>query len=167
MKRSQLDDVYNELSKSKSGDNRRLALLKMDSLLGEPNSENDPVLGEFYNDRVASAVKEISAHDKSVPRLWKFYSSGVIIVSGGKVRAFDMNCGCEESFRRTRLRLKPGVIEALADVIDESYHTHNHIDHFGLELADALLERGKKLICTTGAIQAAGWCHRLQGTSKR
>lgn len=153
MNRLQLDKVYAALRKSTSMEDRRINLLAMDSLLGESYSENSPELGEFYNFCVRNAVAEITRHDKTVPRLWKFYSSGMIIVSGGKVRAFDLNCGCEENFRRTRLRLKTDVIEALAEIIDEIYYTHNHIDHFGLELADALLKRNKMMVATTDTIQ--------------
>lgn len=153
MNRIQLEKVYGAILKSSSMEERRIALLEMDSLLGEANAENSPVLGKFYNDCVRHAIPEIMNHDKSIPRLWKFYSSGIIVASGGKIRSFDLNCGCEDKFRRTRLRLKPETIGALADIIDESYYTHNHSDHFGLELADALLARKKKIVCTTDMIR--------------
>lgn len=153
MNRLQLEKVHEAILKSSTMEERRTALLEMDCLFGRANSENSVVLSEFYNDCVQRVIAEIKTHDKSVPRLWKLYSSGIIVTSGGKVRAFDLNCGCEDKFKRSRLRLKPEIIGALADIIDESYHTHNHSDHFGLELADALLARKKRVICTTDMIR--------------
>ncbi|MDD3153650.1 MAG: hypothetical protein PHS41_02190 [Victivallaceae bacterium] len=127
-------------------------LLAWDAILGHAGIENDPDLAREYNRRANAAADEIAAWNSPVPKLWKFYSSGIIVKAGGTVRAFDLNCGCELETARTRLRLAPGTIARLADLIDEAYYTHAHVDHLGIELADALLMRQKTIVTCRDAI---------------
>ena len=82
------------------------------------------------------------------------YSSAVIIKDcSGKVVAFDVNDGCvPESGRRTRLRIDHATAGALADVIDIMFYTHAHLDHVGMQMADALKERGKIVVAPQDTI---------------
>ena len=59
---------------------REAALLRLDELFGEADSEISPVLGRFYRDRVDAALDEIAAYKGKKPRFWKLYSSGFIII---------------------------------------------------------------------------------------
>lgn len=147
-----LETLRHQTEKSATFEERRLALLAWDAMFGEAGSENDCALGKFYDECAKRAAGEIAAWDSPIPRLWKFYSSGIIVKTGGRVWAFDLNCGCEQETARTRLRLAPGTIACLADLIDEAYYTHAHVDHLGVELADALLMRGKTVVTCRDAI---------------
>ncbi len=152
MTQQELIQLEKKIDDARTPSERIMALLEWDALFGRAMSENDPELAKCYNRRAEKAVAEIAAYQGKQPRLWKFYSSGIIVKSGGVVRAFDLNCGCEHEICITRLRFSPEVIARLADVIDESYYTHAHTDHFGLELAQALVKRGKRIITCRDAI---------------
>lgn len=128
-------------------------LRTVDRILAAPDSENHPALAAFYNRRIQKALREIREYVGDVPRLWKFYSSGIVVKAGGTVSAFDLNCGGEVENRRTRLRFTPETLTMLVEVIDISYHTHAHVDHIGVELVDRLLRKGKMVITCSDAIR--------------
>ena len=73
---------------------REDALLRLDKLFGEADSEISPVLGRFYRERMDTALDEISAYKGKIPRFWKLYSSGFIIKSARLTLAVDVNGGC-------------------------------------------------------------------------
>ena len=125
---------------------REKLLMQMDKLLGEAFSEFTPALGKYYDAQVERVLEEVSAYDGKVPRFWKLYSSGFIIKDAGKVIAFDINNGCEHHNARATIALKPSKLRQLAQMIDEYYCTHSHVDHISPELCDALARRKKLLV---------------------
>ena len=133
---------------------RTFALSGLDSLLMVANSEDSDVVGNYYNKRVKKVIDEIKAWNSPVPKLWKLYSSGILVKAAGKVLAFDVNCGVEWEYtsknrRRYKLNLSDENLEALTDLIDRSYHTHEHSDHTGYDLLLKLVAK-KKLVYMTG-----------------
>ncbi len=132
---------------------RRPILRRMDSILAEADAENSPELCEFYHRQCRRVLQEI--HDWHEPRLrlWKLYSSGILIKdAGGTVTGFDLNDGCTPHNRRSRLHLSPELAEKFASVIAVMYYTHGHLDHLGLDIADALLRRQKTVIAPQALI---------------
>ncbi len=133
---------------------RTLALSGLDTLLMVADSEDSDVVGNYYNKRVKKVIDEIKAWNSPVPKLWKLYSSGILVKAAGKVLAFDVNCGVEweytsKNHRRFKLNLSDENLEALTDLIDRSYHTHEHSDHTGYDLLQKLVAK-KKLVFMTG-----------------
>lgn len=133
---------------------RRPLLETLDALFGESASENDPDLCEFYRRRCRRAIAEIRGWNGPGVRLWKLYSSAVIVKDGdGKVTAFDLNDGCTPVERRARLRLDAALAGEFAGLIDTAFYTHGHLDHLGLGVADALLASGKTVIAPAAAVR--------------
>ena len=135
---------------------REELLLQVDSLLGEANSERTAELCRFYRKRVDRVLAEVKAYNGSTPRLWKLYSSGVLIKDKGKVIAVDVNFGCVPGEGRTRLLLSARQVRILAEIIDEYYCTHSHVDHLSPEICDALFRRNKLMVMPQEAI--VRWC---------
>lgn len=148
-----LKKIYRQLRLAKSPDEHEKMLCVWDEILSTVNCQNDPALAAFYNWCTNQAIDEIRAYDDKTPRLWKFYSSGVIIKANGIIRAFDLNCGCEMEYARTRLRLTQANIRKLSNIIDEYYATHAHVDHIGTQLVDALVKNKKKIIANSDTIR--------------
>lgn len=134
---------------------RKFLFEKLDAQFSSPASENDPALGEFYRRRCRRAIAEIRAWNRPAARLWKFYSSGVVVKDAdGKVYAFDLNDGCTPGERRCRFLIDTALAEEFAGLIDTAFYTHRHLDHIGLAIADALLARGKEVVAPDEAIHA-------------
>ncbi|MGN0871275.1 MAG: hypothetical protein ACI4UV_08810 [Victivallales bacterium] len=133
----------------------RLPLLeRFDELFGEPEAENDPALNRFYHHQCRRAIKEIRSWNGPGIRLWKLYSSAVLIKDEtGCVTGFDLNDGCTPARRRARLQLSTGLLEDFSRLIDRMFYTHGHLDHLGLGIADALLMRGKTVVAPQDAIR--------------
>lgn len=133
---------------------------EMDRILSVPKSEDDPKIADFYNMRIMRAIEEIKQWDSPKAKLWKFYSSGVAIKYGGKVVAFDINDGVilgRDHKVRRKLELYPETVDALADVIDEMYYTHEHCDHVGRRVSNALFDKGKTIYACAATIKYWGW----------
>ena len=130
---------------------REDALLRLDELFGEADSEISPVLGRFYRERMDAALGEISAYRGKECRFWKLYSSGFIIKSGRRTLAVDVNGGCTPAPGRTRITLRTDQLRSLAGIIDEYYCTHSHEDHISATLCDALVRRGKLVVMPSEA----------------
>ena len=150
MKYSDLDTVFKQLQQEpprfEVSPRRQELLLKMDSLLCEADSEITPELGEFYRNRVNGIIQEVKSYSGNVPRLWKLYSSGFLLKDKNRTIAIDINEGCTSGIGRTRLVLYKEQLEALAEIIDEYYNTHSHIDHISAPLCDLLGTRGKTMV---------------------
>ena len=157
MKYSDLDNLFQQLRKEPPrfavSPERQKLLLKMDSLLCEADSEITPELGEFYRTRVNEIIREVKSCSGNVPRLWKLYSSGFLLKDKKRTIAIDINEGWTSGIGRTRLVLHKEQLEALADIIDEYYNTHSHIDHISAPLCDLLAARGKTLVMPQEAIR--------------
>ncbi len=131
---------------------REKALYQIDELLKEPDSERSPELGRFYRRQVDRIIKEVAAYKADTPRVWKFYSSGLLIKDKERTIAIDINPGCIPASGRTALRLSAKQIGQLADLIDAYFCTHSHEDHIGPELCDALARRKKTIVMPAEAI---------------
>ena len=131
---------------------RETALRRLDSLLGEADSENSPRLGRFYRERVDRALAEIAAYRGKTPRFWKLYSSGFVVKSARRTLAVDINGGCTPGRGRTRITLRDDQIRKLAELIDEYYCTHSHEDHISAPLCDALARRRKLIVMPAESI---------------
>lgn len=134
----------------------RLPLLKrLDDLFSCPELENDPALNRFYHEVCRRVIAEIRTWHGSGVRLWKLYSSAVLVKEEtGRVTGFDLNEGCTPAGeRRTRLQLSPGLVEEFAELVDRMFYTHGHLDHLGLAVADAFLLRGKPVVAPGDAVR--------------
>ena len=132
---------------------REKILLRLDKIFGEPDSEISPTLGRFYRECIDSALSEIKSYNSTTPRLWKFYSSGILIKSARRTLAIDINDGCVPVQGRTAITLHSSQLRSLADIIDEYYCTHSHSDHISPKLCDALARRGKRIVMPAESIR--------------
>ncbi len=133
---------------------RRTLLSQVDDTFSETESENNPVLSAFYDEICRKTIAEIRAWHGPGVRLWKLYSSAVLIKStDGVVTGFDLNDGCTPETRRTRFRISPELAESFAEVIDRMFYTHGHLDHLGLLVADAMLRKGKLVVAPHDALR--------------
>lgn len=140
---------------SRGGDwgRRWLTHRDYDTLLRVAKSEDDPKVGEYYNSRVLKIIEEVKAWRSDVPKAWKLYSSGLVVKDGEKVFGIDVNIGCDMPGRKVALRMRPEVLDALADVLDAVYYTHEHRDHCSQEVVDVLLAKKKKIYAGAAAIK--------------
>ncbi len=156
--KSRMEAIFGKLAKlpatAENLQARKALLCEVDGVLGTAMSELDASLGEYYRDCCRRVAAEIRNWTGEGARIWKLYSSGFIIKDcSGKVYGFDVNDGCvPESGYRTRLRLDYATAAALADVIDMMFYTHAHLDHVGMQMADALRERGKLVVAPQDTI---------------
>ena len=157
MKYSELNSVFADLKAIPTSfsaiPERKKALLHLDEIFGEADSETTTVLGNFYRKQVDNALTEISSYTGKTPRLWKFYSSGIIIKSDNLTMAIDINDGCVPVQGRTKITLRGDQIRKLATLIDEYYCTHSHVDHLSPALCDALARRNKIIVMPAEAIR--------------
>lgn len=133
-------------------ENRRKLLPEFDRIFSLPDSENSSWLQDFYAHRCREALAKIRAYRGDRPRLWKFYSSGVVVKSAGRAVMFDLTCGCECPNRTTKLMLPGEIIQEFAAVLDTGFVTHGHVDHMGAGLLRAMLARGKRVVIPRDAI---------------
>lgn len=158
---SNLQDVFSRLDamppeKFDNAPARLEALFELDKLLQNARSEMSPILGEFYKKRGEKVLREVADYKGEVPRLWKLYSSGIIVKSGKDVFAYDLTDGCEAFTFSCRLRLGDELIKEFAKIITACFSTHEHSDHFTPLLADELLRQGKTVMVTESAVKF--WC---------
>lgn len=132
---------------------RRPLLLKMDRIFSMPDSENSASLRDFYIERCREAIAEIRTYQGDAPRLWKFYSSGVIVKSSGRAVMFDLTSGCECPTCQTRLMLPGDVLQDFVNILDTGFITHGHADHMGLDLIRRMLRAGKRIVIPADAIR--------------
>ena len=159
--RERLTDIFEKLDSmpAEKFDNtpaRLNALLEMDNILHNARSENHPLVGEFYRKRCEKALREIADYKGEVPRLWKFYSSGIIVKSGNDIFAYDLNIGSESFSFRCRLNMGDELLKEFAKLITAYFSTHEHSDHFNPLLADELLSQDKPVFVTANAVKF--WC---------
>ncbi len=158
LSRNSFDQITQKLSQlpanAENWEARHALLRQLDALFGEPASENNPILRDFYRQRCRQTIREIRAWDGPEAKLWKCYSSGVVIKDGdGSVTAFDLNDGCTPKARRTLFLLGEELTEEFSELIDTAFYTHGHPDHIGPAIAGRLLAHGKKVIAPLEAIQ--------------
>lgn len=134
---------------------RKSLLMQMDMLYGEADSERSYELGRFYRNRLDEIFAGIAAYDGKEPRLWKLYSSGVIIKDARRTIAMDINNGCLPMHGRSAVKLTVEDCEKIADLADEYYVSHAHDDHVSPQLCDAFTRRKKLVVMPRSALK--GW----------
>ena len=137
------------------GTARLPALRALDDWLSEPNSEIDPGVIAYYQARVDGVLSLIE--DSPVTRgvrVFQLYSSSMIVQSPSVVFAFDLDQGPNKSLVETPesegvgFRMTGEQVARLANLVDVSFHTHEHYDHVDFELVGALLAAGKTVVVT-------------------
>lgn len=124
---------------------RAEAFKTLDSVLQLPLSNRSYRVRQFFAQCIGHALDEIS-HEESeeILRIWQFYNMGYVIRASQLVFAFDLVT--TRHVYNVFWDLEPTVVSTLADLIDILFVTHRHPDHLDLELAHALINRGKKVI---------------------
>lgn len=157
MKQTQLKKIFSilqEVSPSFTPSGKREnTLLELDTLLAEAMSEQQKVLGDFYSRRVDQALDEIESYNGKIPRLWKLYSSGLIIKSEKECIAIDVNDGCLPSQGRASIALKETQKKKIAELAQSYFVTHAHNDHLSTSLSDLFAKKKKLLVMPEDTIK--------------
>lgn len=115
-------------------------------------------LRDFYLRQVDRGLKELEeAKVTEGVRIFKFYSSSVIIKSKDGVVAVDFQQGPHVTYcgnidkpdpvaARTGFHWSPEQLERLAKIVDVSLITHAHADHADSDLSRLLLAQGKTVV---------------------
>lgn len=131
------------------------ALKVLDAWIGQPDSEQSSELVSYYRravDRVISTL-ETSRPKKGV-RCFQLYSSSVIVQTPSCVFAIDLDQGPNKDLQKTPEQegvafcMTDMEVDRLAQLIDYSFHTHEHSDHIDYELTQAFMEHDKTVIVT-------------------
>jgi L-ascorbate metabolism protein UlaG (beta-lactamase superfamily) len=117
-------------------------------------------LRDFYLRQVDRGLDELEKCKVTEGvRIFKFYSSSVIIKSKDGTVAFDFQQGPHVTFcgnvdrpdpvaQRTGFHWTPQQLERLAKIVDVSLITHAHADHADYDLTKLLLAKGKTVVLT-------------------
>lgn len=132
---------------------REQSLLALDALLSEKMSEQQKVLGDFYQKRVDQALDEIEVYDQDTPKMWKLYSSGIIIKSAKECIAIDVNDGCLPPHGRSSLVLKRSRKKKIAELAESYFVTHTHDDHLSSSLCDLFAKKKKLVVMPEDAVR--------------
>lgn len=131
------------------------ALGALDKWLETPNSEQLPETVAYYRQAVDRVIRLLQAErPKKGVRAFQLYSSSVIVQTPSCVFAIDLDQGPNEDLHKTpeeegvAFSMTDAQVNALSDLIDCAFHTHEHADHIDYEISKALLDRGKTLITT-------------------
>lgn len=140
-------------------DPRRTELLKnLDGYFSAADSETTEELVNFYHHRSERALNEIENYSGKEPRLWKFYSSGVIVKADGIVGAFDLTRGypVHPYPAPGRIFFTEPQVRRLVKLIDFAYFTHEHEDHLDEQLTRRLIDAGKLVIAPHDGLKRRG-----------
>ena len=139
---------------------RDAAVGTLDKWLEQPKSEQLPECVAYYRRAVDRVIHLLQTErPKKRVRIFQLYSSSVIVQTPSCVFAIDLDQGPNENLRQTpeeegvAFCMTDGQVGALADLIDYSFHTHEHADHIDYAISKALLARGKTLIAPESAKQ--------------
>ncbi len=125
-----------------------------------PDSDRRPEVIAYYRqavDRVLDSIESNPVTDGV--RVFQLYSSSVLLQTPEVVCAIDLDQGPNRDLsvspeeEGVDFRLKNEQVERLADVVDLSFHTHQHHDHIDHQLTAALLAAGKTVIITPEIMQ--------------
>lgn len=137
-------------------DVKRLEALKeLDVWLSEADSESTEAVVAYYQRAVDRTLDLLETGNitKGV-RFFQLYSSSVIIQTPETIFAIDLDQGPNKRLDTTpdiegvSFRLTSEQIKRLANVVDVSFHTHEHSDHIDFQLTCALLDAGKTVVVT-------------------
>jgi len=136
---------------------RQAAVEALDYWIAQPDSERSPEHVAYYRRAVDRVIQTMQAGRPGTGiRCFQLYSSSVIVQSPTCAFAIDLDQGPNENLHQTPEEegvlfcMTDGQVAALANLIDCSFHTHEHADHIDFELTKALLERDKTVVATDG-----------------
>jgi len=153
------EDLWQALMKAppsvRQSDARQRALQDLDDWIGRPDSEQSPELVAHYRNAVDHVLAMLeSERPKKGLRYFQLYSSSAVFQTPSCVFAIDLDQGPNKGLHKTpeeegtAFCMSDEQVARLADLIDYSFHTHEHSDHIDYELTQALLERGKTVVVT-------------------
>jgi L-ascorbate metabolism protein UlaG (beta-lactamase superfamily) len=136
--------------------NARMDAMKaLDAWIAKPNSETLPEYAAYYQRAVDGVIRLLQTErPKKGARIFQLYSSSVIVQTPSCVFAIDLDQGPNEDVLKTpedegvAFRMTDAQVDALAGLIDYSFHTHEHSDHIDYEITQALLTKGKTVVAT-------------------
>ena len=150
---------------------RDAAVGALDRWLERPKTEQLSECVAYYRQAVDRVVHLLQTErPKKRARIFQLYSSSVIVQTPTCVFAIDLDQGPNEDLQKTpeeegvAFCMTDGQVGALADLVDYSFHTHEHADHMDREIAQALLARGKTLIAPESTKQVwagNGWAEKI------
>lgn len=154
MKTYNLSEIFNLLYKFPPETDflkeRQKLASSIDRCFSQAKSELSKEVFEFYNKIIDKTFAEIETEKVlSGFTVWKLYSSGFIIKSPDFIIAIDLTAGYpkKENFC-SQLSFSKKQYEKAAELIDYSFHTHEHPDHIDIELSRALCKKNKKVFVT-------------------
>ncbi len=137
---------------------RDAAVGALDKWLEQPNSEQSPECVAYYRQAVDRVIHLLrTERPKKHVRVFQLYSSSVVVQTPSCVFAIDLDQGPNENLHQTpeeegvAFCMTDFQVGALADLVDCSFHTHEHADHIDYEISQALLARGKTLVAPESA----------------
>ncbi len=136
-------------------DERFEALIALDAWLSAADSETTEAVVAYYQRAVDHAL-DLLETDKIAKgvRFFQLYSSSVIVHTPETVFAIDLDQGpnkrldASPEIEGVSFRMTSEQIARLTNVIDISFHTHEHSDHIDFQLTQALLDAGKTVVVT-------------------
>ncbi len=137
---------------------RKAALEALDGWLARPNSERSEECIAYYRNAVDRVIQLLKTErPKKGIRIFQLYSSSVVVQSPSCVFALDLDQGPNEDLHKTPeeegvpLCMTDNQVADLADLLDYSFHTHEHADHIDYEITKALIDRDKTVVTTESA----------------
>lgn len=131
---SGLLEKYPPLSKAQEG--RESALFLLDAILHEPHAMKRPPVQRFLKDRLTNAINEIAyTKVEKGAKIWKLYNHSFVVRTSSVTIAFDLiRTQSEENMRK------------LVSQCDILFISHEHGDHWEMEIVRAFLEQGKPVL---------------------
>lgn len=134
---------------------RQKALRALDKWLAAADSETDPAVVAYYQRAVDHVLDQLEDEPVAAGvRVFQLYSSSAVVQTPETVFAFDLDQGPNRSLSKppeeegVPLRMTDAQVSRLAELVEVSFHTHEHNDHVDYELVRALAAAGKTVVVT-------------------
>ncbi len=126
-------------------DERFQALLLLDAVLHDVYAAHRPPIQQFYQNRIANALKEIeNARIEEGARIWKLYNMGFIVKTKTTTLAFDLVSG--ESAGSQGFTIPSKIMEGFINQCDALFISHRHRDHADEWIAQEFIDKGKPVV---------------------
>lgn len=124
---------------------RKKAFVELDKVLQSPLSNRSYRVRQFFAHSMEIAIEEMRQEiNKNNFKIWQCYNHGYIASVSHLMIAFDVVS--TRNVYNLFWDLEPTIVSSLSDLIDILFVTHRHPDHLDLELVNALIRKGKKVI---------------------
>jgi len=123
---------------------RRAALELLDDIFHIKSASTLMPVQQFFQRKMERAIQEIG--DTSVVSgavIWKLYNHSFVVKTAQHTLGFDIFRGTSTT---DDMVMSDKQIERLGNMLDILFISHNHKDHFTLELAEYLVRNGKPII---------------------